>query len=180
VGGIAGLGFAVLFGWVTTRKSGTTFAMITLGLGELVFAMSLMIPEFFGGEGGVSSNRVIGKPFLGITFGPPMQVYYLIAVYTFLAVAAMYAFTRTPLGRMLNAVRDNPERVEFVGYNTQRVRYTPSSSPDSSPASLGGWAACCSRSSRPRWSVLPARGPTCCSPSWVAPRSSSGLFWAAS
>ena len=123
VGGIAGLGFAVLFGWVTTRKSGTTFAMITLGLGELVFAMSLMIPEFFGGEGGVSSNRVIGKPFFGITFGPPLQVYYLIAVYTFLAVAAMYAFTRTPLGRMLNAVRDNPERVEFVGYNTQRVRY---------------------------------------------------------
>jgi branched-chain amino acid transport system permease protein len=35
----------------------------------------------------------------------------------------MFAFTRTPLGRMLNAVRDNPERVEFVGYDTQRVRY---------------------------------------------------------
>ncbi|HSH92278.1 MAG TPA: branched-chain amino acid ABC transporter permease, partial [Ramlibacter sp.] len=33
------------------------------------------------------------------------------------------AFTRTPLGRMLNAVRDNPERVEFVGYDTQKVRY---------------------------------------------------------
>jgi MFS family permease len=33
------------------------------------------------------------------------------------------AFTRTPLGRILNAVRDNPERVEFVGYNTQKVRY---------------------------------------------------------
>jgi branched-chain amino acid transport system permease protein len=85
--------------------------------------MSLMIPEFFGGEGGVSGNRVIGKPFMGITYGPPIQVYYLTAVYTFLAVAAMFAFTRTPLGRMLNAVRDNPERVEFVGYNTQRIRY---------------------------------------------------------
>ena len=35
----------------------------------------------------------------------------------------MFAFTRTPLGRMLNAVRDNPERVEFIGYNTQTVRY---------------------------------------------------------
>jgi branched-chain amino acid transport system permease protein len=35
----------------------------------------------------------------------------------------MFALTRTPLGRMLNAVRDNPERVEFVGYDTQRVRY---------------------------------------------------------
>ena len=35
----------------------------------------------------------------------------------------MFAFTGTPLGRILNAVRDNPERVEFIGYNTQRVRY---------------------------------------------------------
>ena len=123
VGGLAGLGFAVLFGYVTTRKSGTTFAMITLGLAELVFAMSLMIPEFFGGEGGVSGNRVTGNSPLGISFGPQIQVYYLIAAYTFVAVAAMFAFTRTPLGRMLNAVRDNPERVEFVGYDTQHVRY---------------------------------------------------------
>ena len=124
VGGFAGMGFAALFGYVTTRKSGTTFAMITLGLGELVFAASLMIPEFFGGEGGVSGNRVTGSPFMGITYGPAIQVYYLIAVYTFISVVAMFAFTRTPLGRMLNAVRDNPERVEFVGYNTQRIRYT--------------------------------------------------------
>ena len=123
VGGLAGLGFAVLFGYVTTRKAGTTFAMITLGLGELVFALSLMIPEFFGGEGGVSGNRVTGSSPMGISFGPQIQVYYLIAAYTFVAVAAMFAFTRTPLGRMLNAVRDNPERVEFVGYDTQRVRY---------------------------------------------------------
>jgi branched-chain amino acid transport system permease protein len=38
VGGLAGLGFAALLGYVTTRKSGTTFAMITLGISELVFA----------------------------------------------------------------------------------------------------------------------------------------------
>jgi branched-chain amino acid transport system permease protein len=123
VGGLAGMGFAVLFGYVTTRKAGTTFAMITLGLAELVFSMSLMVPEFFGGEGGVSGNRVVGSAFMGITFGPPVQVYYLIAVYTFISVVAMYAFTGTPLGRMLNAVRDNPERVEFIGYNPQKVRY---------------------------------------------------------
>ena len=123
VGGLAGMGFAVLLGWVTTRKSGTTFAMITLGVAELVFAMSLMFSEFFGGEAGVSGNRVVGQAFLGITFGPQIQIYYLIAVYTFVCVALMFAFTQTPLGRILNAVRDNPERVEFIGYNTQRVRY---------------------------------------------------------
>ena len=123
VGGLAGMGFAILLGYVTTKKSGTTFSMITLGMAELVFAMSLMFSEFFGGEAGVSANRVVGEAFMGITFGPQRQVYYLIALYTFVSVALLYALTQTPLGRILNAVRDNPERVEFVGYNTQQVRY---------------------------------------------------------
>ena len=123
VGGLAGIGFAVLLGYVTTKKAGTPFAMITLGVAELVFAMSLMFSEFFGGEAGISGNRVVGQSVWGITFGPQIQIYYLIAIYTFICVALMYAFTQTPLGRILNAVRDNPERVEFIGYNTQRVRY---------------------------------------------------------
>ncbi len=123
IGGLGGMFFAALLGYVTTKKSGTTFAMITLGIGELVASMALMFPEFFGGEGGITTDRVYGSPFFGLTFGSGLQVYYLIAVYCFICTAAMFAFTGTPLGRMLNAVRDNPERVEFVGYNTQRVRY---------------------------------------------------------
>ena len=123
VGGLAGMFFAALLGWVTTKKSGTTFAMITLGVGELIASMALMLPGFFGGEGGITTDRVYGAKFLGFDFGPGIQVYYLIAVYCFVCTALMFAFTATPLGRMLNAVRDNPERVAFVGYNTQRVRY---------------------------------------------------------
>lgn len=123
VGGLAGLVCAVFLGYVSTKKAGTPFAMITLGIGELVYALALMLPEFSGGEGGVSSNRVIGQPVMGISFGPQIQVYYLVAVYCFICTAAMFALTRTPLGRMLNAVRDNPERVEFVGYDTHWVRF---------------------------------------------------------
>jgi branched-chain amino acid transport system permease protein len=129
VGGLAAAFFAVLFGYVTTKKAATPFAMITLGIGELVWASSLMFPEFFGGEGGISGNRVTGAKAgglanaLGLTFGPQIQLYYLIALYTFVCTGLMFAFTRTPLGRMINAVRDNPERVEFVGYDTQKVRY---------------------------------------------------------
>ncbi len=123
VGGFAGLAFSALFGWVSTKKSGTPFAMITLGVGELIYAMSLMFPGFFGGEGGINGNRVAGDKFFGVTFGPQIQLYYLIGIYTVVCTALMFALTRTPLGRMLNAVRDNPERVEFVGYDTQMVRY---------------------------------------------------------
>jgi branched-chain amino acid transport system permease protein len=123
VGGLAGLFFGVLFGYVTTKRAGTTFALISLGIGEMVFACARMFPGFFGGEAGVSTNRVVGQPFLGLTFGPALQVYYLVAVWCFLGMAAMFALTQTPLGRMANAVRDNPERAEFVGYNTQHVRF---------------------------------------------------------
>jgi branched-chain amino acid transport system permease protein len=126
VGGMAGLLFGVVFGWLTTKRAGTTFAMISLGIGEMVFAASLMFPGFFGGEAGISGNRTAGGPFLGIagiTFGPDIQVYYLIAAWTFVCMIAMYALTHTPLGRIANAVRDNPERAEFIGYDAQRVRW---------------------------------------------------------
>ncbi len=123
VGGLAGLAFALPLGWLSTRRAGTTFAMITLGIGELVFALAPLMPGFFGGEGGVSTDRVVGAPVLGISYGPQWQVYGLIAVYTFAGTAALYAFTRTPLGRILEAVRDDPERAEFVGYSARRVRH---------------------------------------------------------
>ena len=126
IGGFAGAFFGVIFGYLTTRRAGTPFAMITLGIGEMVFAASLMFPGFFGGEGGITADRASGSPFLGIpglTFGPQIQVYYLIAVWCFACMVAMFALTQTPLGRIANAVRDNPERAEFIGYNTQRVRW---------------------------------------------------------
>ena len=122
-GAAGGLLFGVLFGSVTTKRAGTVFAMITLGLGELVVAASLMLTRFFGGEEGITANRTRGPHPFGWTFASQLEVYYVIAAWVFVSVAVMYAFTRTPLGRMCNAVRDNPERVEFVGYNPQRVRF---------------------------------------------------------
>ncbi len=123
IGGLTGLGFGVLFGYVSTKRSGTPFSMISLGIGELVAACSLMFTAFFGGEQGISGNRVAGEKLMGISFGPQIEVYYLIAIWAIICAALMYALTKTPLGRMANAVRDNAERAQFVGYNPQFVRY---------------------------------------------------------
>lgn len=123
VGGFAGLVFAMLLGWVSTRRSGTAFAMISLGVAELVASSALILRTFFGGEAGVSTNRTKVLRLFDWSFGPQVQIYYLIAAWTLIAVIAMYALTRTPLGRMCNAVRDNPERVQFVGYDPHVVRY---------------------------------------------------------
>src|SRR2546425_347157 len=123
VGGLGGLAFAILFGSFSTRRAGTVFAMISLGVAELMAASSLIFDRFFGGEEGITTNRSKAPLLLGLEFTRDRQVYYLIAFWLFVSAIAMYAFSRTPVGRMANAVRDNPERAEFVGYSQNRVRF---------------------------------------------------------
>jgi len=123
VGGFSGLVFGIIFGSVSTRRAGTAFAMISLGLGELVASSSLILRGFFGGEEGVSTNRTKLLRLFGLNFGPQIEVYYLIAAWCLLCMVAMFALRRTPFGRMCNAVRENAERAQFVGYNPQMVRF---------------------------------------------------------
>ena len=122
VGGVGSVIFGLIFGWLATKRAGTTFALITLGIGELIASSALMLPNFFGGEQGISGNRMSVLTITGIEFGRQISVYYLIAFWTMVSTALMYLLTQTPLGRLANAVRDNPERAPFIGYDTHRVR----------------------------------------------------------
>ena len=122
--GLSGGALAVVFGYMATKQRATAFAMITLGIGELMTTAALMFHHFFGGEGGVNSNRMIGHSLFGFKYGPSIQVYYLILAWTVISALLMLYLTRTPLGRMANASRDNFERVQFVGYDPRMVRFT--------------------------------------------------------
>lgn len=123
VGGACGLFFGIVFGSVSTRRGGVTFAMITLGIGVMVESSAPIFTNFFGGESGVTANRVTDVTLLGFSYGPSIEVYYLIGTWTVIAALLMFLLTKTPLGRMANAVRDNPERAQFVGYNTTMARF---------------------------------------------------------
>ena len=123
IGGLFGLGFAMIIGSFSTRSAGTVFAMITLGIGELMAACVLIIVVFFGGEEGISGYRDEGLPFFGLDFISHIEVFYLIAFWLFTSAALMFLFSRTPVGRMANAVRDNPERAQFLGYSSRWVRF---------------------------------------------------------
>ena len=78
-GGIGGLAFALVVGWVMTKRAGTVFAMISLGIGELVASSSLILRSVFGGESGITTDRTALPHMFGWTFGPQLQIYYLIA-----------------------------------------------------------------------------------------------------
>jgi branched-chain amino acid transport system permease protein len=122
-GGLFGMGFAMLIGAFSTSGAGTRFAMISLGVGELIAACSVIIVAFFGGEEGISGDRTYGLPFFGVEFLKQIEVYYLISFWLMLSAFMMYLFSRTPVGRMANAVRDNPERAQFLGYSSRWVRF---------------------------------------------------------
>jgi branched-chain amino acid transport system permease protein len=123
IGGLSGLTFATVFGYMATKQTGTAYAMITLGFGELVSAAAVMFNGFFGGEGGVTANRMVKTSLLGLSYGPPIQVYYLILAWTVISAVLMLLLSQVPLGRMANACRDNSERAQFVGYDPRMVRF---------------------------------------------------------
>ena len=123
LGAFVGLILGIIIGYLSTKRLGTAFAMISLGFCELVTALTLIFVVFFNGEDGIQADRVTGNEFLGLTYGPQNEVYYLIVLWCIFSVGIMYALTKTPFGRMCNAVRDNQQRAEFIGYDVRKIRW---------------------------------------------------------
>ena len=123
VGGVAGAALAVPLGFVSTRRAGTAFAMITLGMGELALAIVWAAPAGFGDAAGVVIDRAAGPAWGHWTFGPAREAYAVVAAWCLAACAAMAALAKTPFARLANAVRDNERRVSALGTDPRRVRY---------------------------------------------------------
>ncbi|WP_186074605.1 ABC transporter permease subunit [Burkholderia gladioli] len=121
-GGQGGAGFGLLFGAIATRRAGTAFAMITLGLGELIAAAAWSVPDWFGGAGGLAIDRTAGAPFSAWRFGADREAYALIAAWCLLSALAMRVVLATPFARLARAVRDKPRRVAALGTDPRRVR----------------------------------------------------------
>jgi branched-chain amino acid transport system permease protein len=114
VGAFGGLGFGLIAGWFATQRSGTAFAMITLAIAELLHALAPQLKGWFGGESGISTMRM---PAWGLSFGSTTQVYYLTLAWVLVSLALLYFHTRTPLGRLTLALRENEHRLRFLGYD---------------------------------------------------------------
>lgn len=123
IGAAAGLISAAIFGALCTLRGGMAFAMITLAIGEMVVAASVVFPDFFGGAMAITADRVLDWSLTGYSYGPQWQIYLLVAVWAMIAALLMYLHRDTSQGWAAVAVRDNEERARFLGYNPQRVRY---------------------------------------------------------
>jgi branched-chain amino acid transport system permease protein len=118
VGAAAGLAAGLAAGWFATKRSGVYFAMITLALAELLYALAPQLKGWFGGEAGISSMRM---PAWGLSFGSNIQVYYLTLAWVLAALALLYLYTLTPLGRLTLGLRENTRRLSFLGYDVHKM-----------------------------------------------------------
>jgi branched-chain amino acid transport system permease protein len=118
VGGLTGLGVGVVAGWFATQRSGTTFAMITLAVAELLHSLAPQLKGWFGGESGISAMRM---PAWGLGFGSTIEVYYLTLAWVLLSLGLLHFHARTPLGRLTLALRENGHRLKFLGYDAHGI-----------------------------------------------------------
>lgn len=123
VGAFVGLCCGVVLGFPVTRRSGVAFAMVTLGLGELVAACFLMFPAFFGGEAGVTLHRTDVRSLFGVDYGHGSAQMLLTSTWSLAVLVTVRWLAGTPFGLATLAVRDNPQRAEFSGFCAANVRW---------------------------------------------------------
>lgn len=118
-GAAAGLVVGLCAGWFATMRTGVYFALVTLALAELLHSLAPHWEGLFGGEAGLSSMRM---PWAALNYGTTLQVYYTALAWTVLSVGLLFAYTRTPFGRLTLAIRENEQRLRFLGYDTHLTK----------------------------------------------------------
>jgi branched-chain amino acid transport system permease protein len=111
---------ALLVGYLCVQRSGLYFIMLTFALNQLFYFVAYQWTTVTGGEDGMPG---IPRPALvGIALGDPLRYYILVSALFLLALWLMRRIVESPLGRILQAIRENELRAEAVGYNVPRFK----------------------------------------------------------
>jgi branched-chain amino acid transport system permease protein len=122
--GAAAAGFALLFGFFCVRATKIYFAMLTLAFSQIVWAVCFKWNAVTGGEQGFSNvpypdlSWMGSLPFFSSLRGAD-HYYLLVLALVALGFAALRRIVDSPFGRVLTAIRENPERAQFVGINVR-------------------------------------------------------------
>jgi branched-chain amino acid transport system permease protein len=117
---IAILGTAV-FAALSLRTTGIGFIMITLALGEILWGLAYRWISITNGDNGIN---VASRPSpLGLSLASAGQFYYATLLMFLLAVAAVSMFVHSPLGAALRGTRDQPRRMNALGYHVWMIRF---------------------------------------------------------
>jgi len=104
-----------LIGWLSVRTEGIYTIMITLAIGVAFFYLAQQNYAVFNGFQGF--QRVLPPVVLGIDWRAPVPFYFLALLWAVLGYAFVTYLIRSPFGIALQGVRDNPRRMNALGFN---------------------------------------------------------------
>jgi branched-chain amino acid transport system permease protein len=117
---IVGTLFATCVGWLSVRTEGIYTIMITLAIGVAFFYLAQQNYSLFGGHEGF--NQVYAPEVLGIDFRAAIPFYYLALALALAGYFFIKYLIRAPFGIALQGVRENPRRMNALGYHVTAHR----------------------------------------------------------
>ncbi len=119
----AGVAMALLLalpiGYLSIRRRGIYFAMVTLAFAQMVFYVTNEWRPITGGENGVQS---VPRILPGFDLGPPLAFYYAALPFVLVGLWLAYRIVHSPFGHVLVSIRDNEARAQALGYPTHRYK----------------------------------------------------------
>ncbi len=120
IGVLVGAVSAALVGYLCVQRSGLYFIMLTFALNQMFYFIAYQWTTVTGGEDGMPG---IGRPvLLGVDFRQPLAYYIFVAVLFLVSLWVMKRIVESPLGKILQAIRENEVRAQAIGYDGARLK----------------------------------------------------------
>jgi branched-chain amino acid transport system permease protein len=110
---------------LVVRVSGTAFAMLHLAFGELMHVLALKLRSITGGEDGIGGFPIppLNLPgIISLDMKAPENFYYFAIACLGLSIWLLWFFTKTPFGQIQIGVRDNPMRIDYLGFKVPQTK----------------------------------------------------------
>jgi branched-chain amino acid transport system permease protein len=121
VGVVVAAGASAIIGFLSIRRHGIYFAMVTLAFAQMLYFISFKWFSLTGGDDGL---RGVPRPPIGpLDLSSEVSYYYFVLFWMGVALFLAYRIVRSPFGRVLVALRENEQRARSVGYDTQRYKW---------------------------------------------------------
>jgi len=112
---------AALFAGLALRGTGLGFVMITVALGQIVWGVAYRWISLTNGDNGIN---ITSRPApFGLALATPAAFYWSTLVVFVVAVASMAVFVASPFGASVRGTRDQPRRMNALGYHVWMIRF---------------------------------------------------------
>jgi branched-chain amino acid transport system permease protein len=111
----------MLFGWISLRATGLGFMMLTLALSQVLWGLAYRLVSVTNGDNGIS-GLTRPHPF-GWNLDISNNFYWFALMVTCVAMFFMARLVHSPFGASLRGTRDQPRRMNALGYNVWAIRW---------------------------------------------------------